>query len=110
VGVTVGLALGGLVVVSLLLRITALHAAFWIDEGLSVGIASHGFLDIPGVLRLDGSPPLYYLVLHVWMSVFGDGQPRRTCSRWDSPCWPSRWPTGRWRGCSAAGRGCTPRS
>lgn len=60
--------------VSVALRTTAIHAQFWIDEGLSVGIADHPFLDIPGVLRLDGSPPLYYLVLHVWMAVFGDGQ------------------------------------
>jgi len=74
VGVAVALTLGGLLLVSVLLRTTALHAPFWIDEGISVGIASHGFLDIPGVLRLDGSPPLYYLLLHVWMAVFGDGQ------------------------------------
>jgi hypothetical protein len=74
VRVAVGLALGGLLLGSLLLRTRALHAPFWIDEGIAVGIASHPFLDIPGVLRLDGSPPLYYLLLHVWMSVFGDGQ------------------------------------
>ncbi len=70
----VGLGLTALVLVSLHLRSTALHAPFWIDEGLSVGIGSHPLLDIPGVLRLDGSPPLYYVVLHVWMAVFGDGQ------------------------------------
>ncbi len=74
VRVAVAAGLTALVLVSLALRTTALHAPFWIDEGLSVGIASHRFLDIPGVLRLDGSPPLYYLVLHVWMAVFGDGQ------------------------------------
>jgi mannosyltransferase len=59
---------------SLLLRTRALHAGFWIDEGLSVGIASHPLTDIPSVLRLDGSPPLYYMVLHVWISVFGNGE------------------------------------
>ena len=74
VGVAVGLALAGLLTVSLVLRTTALHAPFWIDEGLSVGIASRGLLEIPGVLRLDGSPPLYYMLLNVWMSIFGDGQ------------------------------------
>ena len=74
VRVAVVLALGGLLLVSVLLRTTALHAPFWIDEGIAVGIASHPFLDIPGVLRLDGSPPLYYLLLHVWMAIFGDGQ------------------------------------
>ena len=69
-------ALGAVVLlaISLRLRTTSLGSPFWIDEGLSVGIASHGFLEIPGVLRLDGSPPLYYLQLHVWMALFGDGQ------------------------------------
>ncbi|HEV3002230.1 MAG TPA: glycosyltransferase family 39 protein [Solirubrobacteraceae bacterium] len=60
-----------LAVVSLVLRTRSLDAAFWIDEGLSVGIASHGLLDIPGVLEQDGSPPLYYLLLHLWMQAFG---------------------------------------
>lgn len=66
--------LSALTGLSLALRTTAIHAGFWIDEGLSVGISHHGFLDIPGVLRQDGSPPLYYMLLHVWMAVFGDGQ------------------------------------
>ena len=47
-----GLAL--LVVASLYLRTQAITAKFWIDEGLSVGIAHHGFFDIPSVLRQDG--------------------------------------------------------
>jgi mannosyltransferase len=59
---------------SLVLRTLALGDSFWMDEGLSVGIASQPFFDIPGVLRQDGSPPLYYLLLHLWMSIFGDGQ------------------------------------
>ncbi len=63
-----------LLAISLKLRTTSLGSPFWIDEGLSVGISSHGFLEIPGVLRLDGSPPLYYMQLHVWMALFGDGQ------------------------------------
>jgi hypothetical protein len=49
----------------------ALGAPLWIDEGISIGISSHRFADIPGLLRQDGSPPLYYLLLHVWMSLFG---------------------------------------
>src|SRR3954447_18502641 len=60
-----------LVAVSLLLRTGQMKVHYWIDEGLSVGISSHSLGDIPGVLRLDGSPPLYYLLLHVWMKVFG---------------------------------------
>jgi mannosyltransferase len=59
---------------SLALRTQAIHARYWIDEGLSVGISSHPLLDIPGLLRQDGSPPLYYLILSVWIDVFGFGE------------------------------------
>jgi len=63
--------------VSYLLRSQALSAKFWIDEGLSVGIANHPLTDIPGVLRQDGAPPLYYLLLHVWINLIGgDGEAR----------------------------------
>jgi len=64
---------GGLLLVSLVLRTRALGASLWMDEGLSIGIASQGFFDIPGVLRQDGSPPLYYLMLNVWMNLVGSG-------------------------------------
>ena len=43
------LALAFLVGISLALRSQAIHARFWIDEGLSVGIASHPLSAIPGV-------------------------------------------------------------
>jgi len=59
-------------VLALVLRTRAMDAGFWIDEGLSVGIAGHPLSEIPGVLRRDGSPPLYYLLLHGWMQLFGD--------------------------------------
>ena len=47
---------------------------YWLDEGIAVGIASHPIGDIPELLRQDGSPPLYYLLLHVWMSVVGTSE------------------------------------
>ncbi|HEX2179689.1 MAG TPA: glycosyltransferase family 39 protein [Actinomycetota bacterium] len=47
---------------------------FWIDEGISVGIASHGWTRIPAMLRLDGSPPFYYLILHFWVKLFGSSE------------------------------------
>jgi mannosyltransferase len=66
-----------LTLASLQLRTQALSAKFWIDEGLSVGIAHHPLFDIPSVLRQDGAPPLYYMLLHVWISlVGGDGESR----------------------------------
>ena len=59
---------------SLALRTMAIHGRYWIDEGISVGVASHPLDEIPGLLRQDGSPPLYYLLLGVWMRVFGHGE------------------------------------
>jgi hypothetical protein len=65
------LGLAALVAVSLYVRSRVITGSFWMDEGLSVGIASHGFFDIPSVLHQDGSPPLYYMLLHLWMGAFG---------------------------------------
>jgi mannosyltransferase len=69
--VAVPLGIGLLLAVSILLRTRQLDVGFWIDEGLSVGIADRPLGDIPGVLRQDGSPPLYYLLLSLWMDVAG---------------------------------------
>ena len=66
--------LGALLAGSLVLRTRRLDTGFWIDEALSVGIASHPLTEIPEVLRQDGSPPLYYAVLHFWMRLFGSGE------------------------------------
>jgi uncharacterized membrane protein len=66
---TVGMA--ALIALSLFLRTKYIDGQFWDDEGLSVGIASHPLTAIPGILRADGSPPLYYMALHVWMQIFG---------------------------------------
>src|SRR3954453_2150104 len=55
----------------------ALGQALWMDEGLSIGIASQPLLDIPHVLRVDGSPPLYYMLLGIWTRLRG-GRPPQT--------------------------------
>ena len=44
----------------------------WLDERLTHNIARLPLGDIPDALRRDGSPPLYYLLLHGWMAVFGE--------------------------------------
>jgi hypothetical protein len=69
--VAVPVGIGALVAVSLLLRTTELGIGFWIDEGLSVGIADRPLGDIPSALRVDGSPPLYYMLLHFWLDLAG---------------------------------------
>src|SRR5437588_1131637 len=63
-----------LTAISVFMRTRILGGQFWMDEALSTGIASHSLSAIPGVLHHDGSPPLYYLVLHVWISVFGSSE------------------------------------
>ena len=64
----------GLMVVSLLLGGQRLRTRYWVDEALTVGIASHPIASIPGLLVRDGSPPLYYLLLGLWTRVFGTGE------------------------------------
>ncbi len=59
---------------SVALRLEGLRVSLWLDEGISIGIASHPLADIPGLLAQDGSPPLYYLLLHAWLNVFGDSE------------------------------------
>jgi mannosyltransferase len=63
----------GLLAVSFYLRTNSLGESLWMDEGLSIGIASQPVLDIPSVLRVDGSPPLYYMALAIWMDLVGNG-------------------------------------
>ena len=67
-------ALAGLAVLSLFLRTRQLGAGFWIDEGISVGVAHHHWWSIPGLLREDGSPPAYYMLLGLWIRAFGDSE------------------------------------
>lgn len=48
-------------------------SALWLDETISVNIAKLPVAQIPSALAHDGAPPLYYLLLHVWMLVLGQG-------------------------------------
>ncbi|HEV2753930.1 MAG TPA: glycosyltransferase family 39 protein, partial [Solirubrobacteraceae bacterium] len=68
------LALLVLFALSVFLRTRAIGAGFWMDEGIAVGIASQPFAEIPDVLLRDGAPPFYYLLLHIWIAVFGSGE------------------------------------
>jgi mannosyltransferase len=63
-----------LAALSAAIRTRQLNAGLWIDEGLSIGIAHHHWSSIPGLLNQDGSPPGYYLLLGLWIRVFGDGE------------------------------------
>ncbi len=61
---------GAVVVVGVVLRFWT-PSPMWLDEALTVNIARVPLHLIPGLLRDDGAPPLYYVLLHFWMEVFG---------------------------------------
>lgn len=65
------LVVAGFCLVALALEVHTISRSYWIDEAISVGIASHPLAQIPTLLRLDGSPPLWYFALHFWMLAFG---------------------------------------
>lgn len=55
----------------ILLRFWA-RSGLWLDEALTVNIARHPLSQLHALLRQDGAPPLYYVLLHFWMKFFGD--------------------------------------
>jgi hypothetical protein len=60
-----------LIAASAFIRTRYISGQFWMDEAITTGIASHSLSAIPGLLRHDGSPPLFYFLLHLWIRVFG---------------------------------------
>ena len=67
-----GLAVGVVVAAGIVARFVAL-SHLWLDEALTVNIARLPLRAIPEALRHDGAPPLYYVILHFWMRLFGSG-------------------------------------
>ncbi|MGD0808217.1 MAG: glycosyltransferase family 39 protein [Acidimicrobiales bacterium] len=60
---------------SLGLRWRGLWTSYWGDEAIAIGIASHPLGSLPHYLVNDGAPPLYYVMLHYWMQLFGRSGP-----------------------------------
>ncbi|HUB72165.1 MAG TPA: glycosyltransferase family 39 protein [Acidimicrobiales bacterium] len=56
------------------LRWRDLWTNYWGDEAIAIGIASHAIHTLPHYLVNDGSPPLYYVMLHYWMRLFGQSE------------------------------------
>jgi uncharacterized membrane protein len=70
----IGAGLVALMALSAFMRSRYLSGQYWMDEAITTGVALHPLGQIPGVLRHDGNPPLYYMLLHVWMSLFGSSE------------------------------------
>lgn len=59
------------VVVGVVLRFLP-RSGLWLDEALTVNIASLPLGDITDALRRDGHPPLFYVLLNGWIALGGD--------------------------------------
>ncbi len=64
------LAVSAIVLAGVVLRFWT-RSALWLDEALTVDIARLPLHQLPAALKRDGAPPLYYVLLHFWMKVFG---------------------------------------
>jgi hypothetical protein len=84
------------VVVGLAVRLGS-RSELWLDEALSVNIASLAPGDLVDALARDGHPPLYYFLLHGWIEVFGDGTAavRALSAVFGVACLPLVWIAGR---------------
>ena len=60
---------GGLAAAGVIARFVA-PPELWLDEAQSVAIARLPLPELFAALEQDGSPPLYYVLLHAWTAAF----------------------------------------
>jgi len=74
-----------------------IRSPMWLDEALTVNIAKGSISQIVDHLHRDGHPPLYYVLLHGWMNVFGEGDRavRALSGLISLGCLPLIWAAGR---------------
>jgi len=86
----------GVLLIGAVLRFV-IQSPLWLDEALSVNIARLALGDIPDALRQDGHPPLYYVLLHMWIALFGEGDVavRSLSGLWGLALVPLLWIAGR---------------
>ena len=90
------LAVGVVVTAGIAARFVA-RSHLWLDEALTVNIAGLPLQHLAEALRHDGSPPLYYVVLHGWIRLFGTGTVavRALSGVCSVACLPLAWRVGR---------------
>ncbi|MDO8658707.1 MAG: glycosyltransferase family 39 protein [Candidatus Levybacteria bacterium] len=54
--------------------LSILTQSFWRDEAFSVILAEKNIFEIFNLSTQDPSPPFYYLLLHYWIILFGNGE------------------------------------
>jgi mannosyltransferase len=65
-----GIVVAAAVATGLVLRFWT-RSELWLDEALAVNIAHLPLSQLHEALKEDGAPPLYYVLLHYWMVLFG---------------------------------------
>jgi mannosyltransferase len=71
---TTGAVLVFLLAVSAFIRSRTLSGELWFNEAGAVGLATQPLGSLLGAVHRAGAAPLYYLLLHVWISLFGSGE------------------------------------
>jgi mannosyltransferase len=68
--------LAGVLTLAAALRVAALgRPSLWFDEAWVIRLAGHDWREIPRLLRVtDAHPPLYYVLMHVWLRLAGTGE------------------------------------
>lgn len=86
----------GVVAAGVVLRFWT-RSDLWLDEAQTVNIARLPVGHIVPALRKDGSPPLYYYLLHYWIAAFGTGDVavRSLSGVFGVACLPLGWFAGR---------------
>lgn len=100
-----GTALGLVVVAAFVVLRFWTRSDLWLDEAQTLDIARLPLARIPAALRMDGSPPLYYFLLHLWMAFFGTSNlaVRSLSGFFGVLCLPLSWLAGRQLGGRRAG-------
>lgn len=64
-----------LLLVSFIVRLVALNQSVWLDEAISANVSKYySLIEIPTVFSpSDFHPPFYYMFLHIWENLFGNG-------------------------------------
>lgn len=48
--------------------------SIWIDEGFSITVSKLSLIQIIKEVSQDAHPPLYFIILHYWIKIFGDSE------------------------------------
>ena len=63
-----------LIIISAVIRTRTLGGELWFNEAGAVGLASRPLGSLLGDVGRAGAAPLYYVVLHIWIDLFGSSE------------------------------------